>query len=372
MRFSIDRANLVRACSHLAGVFAGRTTVPILNNVMIEVHDDKATFTGNNLSQSLSITVPAKVAKGGSTTVEYHRLKSIADASPEGSEIDLDHDDAGNATVRAGRGRYKLFTLPPLDFPVFEFPENLTAFTLHGAEFERLLAPGYAVTEDDKRSYLCGIYMHRKEKEQVLACVATDTHRLSYVEIPLPDDAEDVDDVDLILPVAAIKILKSMVSDDPATIKTDGRKFAVSFERGGMKILFATKLVDGTYPEYQRIIPARSDVSFVVRAEPMLRAIKRALIVQDERSASIDLSVSEGKVAISTKSKSGMEATDEVDCDWAGEPVEMRFNGRYLTDAISNMDEDEIEVVVYGPGMPVRIEVPGDEGRVDILAQQGR
>lgn len=367
MRFSIDRANLVRACSHLAGIYVGRSTIPIANNVMLEADGELLTVTANNYSQSMSITVPARIAKGGATTVEYHKLKSIADASAEGAEIDFSYDEEDRrATVRAGRGRYNLFTLPAIDFPVFAFPDNAASFTLHGAELERLLGTGYIAPEDKTRGYINGVHLHAKE--ETIAAVTTDGDRLSYAEIPMPEGSGDISDLAITLPNEAVKVLNGLLSDDSVRIDFDDNKLAVTIERGQVEIRFATKLVYGSYPDYERVIPPRSNHKFVVSTEAMMLAVKRAMIVRDDSSSSIRLSMDEGKVTVSGKSHTGMEAADEVDCDWAYEEFQIFMNGNYLAAALKNLNASEVEIMLTAPDMPIRIEVPGDNGRRDIVA----
>ena len=375
MRFSIERANLVRALSHLSGVYASRNTIAIANNVLIEAHDGKAVFTANNYSQSMSVTVAGTAEKGGAATIEYQKLKGIADTTPEGAQVTIEYDEEAEiATVRAGRGRYKLFSLPARDFPVFEFPENVTAFELYGAELETLLAVGHAAANDDQRHYLSGIYLHRDGKD--LIAVATDTHRISLAETRFPDadeDAEVAAEIGVIVPLASVKILRGLVSDDIAALRTDGLKLAVTFERGGVTIRFATKLVEGTYPEYRRLIPARGKTSFTVTTERMLTAIKRATIIQNGGSSAVQISLTEGKVAVSARGDNGMEAVDEVDCDWAEGEETFTFNARYLVSALANMNVEEVEFVKcdHGGRAVIAIEIPGDASRREVIAQQG-
>jgi DNA polymerase-3 subunit beta len=367
MRFSVDCNVLTRACTNLADIAAMRTVIPILNNVKLEAAGGKLTITANNLDQSMAITVQANVEAEGATTVEYRRLQSIASIAAEGADIFFsDEREEGRAEIKTGKSRYKLLTLPAADYPVFEMPEQTLSVPLRGAELERLLSVWYAAADEEARPYLNGIYVHRTTDG--LGAVATDGHRLALVEIDLPEGAEDIDRLGVILPNATVKILRRLVSDDRALFETDDRKVVVTFERAGMVISFVSKLIEGTYPDFGRTIPARQDGRTVsIATDPLITAVKRAMIAQDGKSSSVRLLLNEGRLSLSARSDAGIEAADTVDCDWAGEEFELFLNGRYLLASVNGLDAKEVELTVKRADYPVRMEIPGVQGRTDVI-----
>lgn len=367
MRFSVERENLVRATSHMSGIAAARGPVPILSNLLLEASSDRLTVTANNLDMTISVSVPAKVAEMGATTVEFHRLKSIAETASPGAEVTVSStEEGGRAEIRAGRARHKLLTLPASDFPKFKAPDSPTRFTLRGAEMEKLLSVAYATPAEDKtRFYLEGVFLHRKEHG--LAGVATDGHRLAFAEVPLPDDLDDVDVMSVIVPNEAVKILRGLASDDLAVFEVDREKIAVTFDRGGLSIRFASKLVEATYPDYGRVIPQLKAGRLLVTTEAIALAVKRAMIAQDAKTSALKVTVAEGRVSFAARSDAGTEATDEVDCDWTGDAHEFGINGRYLLASIGGLGTKELQIAINRDGGPIRLETPGDEGRFDII-----
>lgn len=375
MRFSVDRANLVRACSHMSGIVLARNVIPILNNVLLEAKGDVLTVTGNNLNMTISVSVPAKVAEEGSTTVEYHKLKSVADTASEGAELSCEAlADASQMTVKAGRSRHRLLTLPAIDFPRFEMPDSAARFSLRGAEFERLLSVGYAAPSEDKaHPYLECVYLHRSVGG--LAAVATDGHRLAFAEVSAPEGADDLrrvipkqeDGHGVLVPSDAVKILRGLVSDDVAVIEVDESKIAVTWERGGLALRFASKLVDGTYPDYRRVIPGRDGKCFTIAAEPLAAATKRAMIALDGSSAGIHVTLSDGKLELRSRNNMGGEASDEVDCDWGAGAFETSVNARYLLATLAGLGSKEVEIRMADPFIAFRFDVPGDDRRVDVV-----
>lgn len=367
MRFSIDRASLVRACNHLSGIYVGRTVVPITNNALLQAEREQLVITANNYAQSMSITIPAKVEEQGATTVEYHKLKSIADVSPEGSELSLiDDSENGRAEIRAGRSRYKLFTLPACDFPIFEFPDTAGRIVFRGAELERLLSVAYAAIDDRTRPFLNGVYLHRRADG--FGAVATDGHRLAFAEVPAPETMEDIDELGVIIPSPAVKMLQGLLSDDAVRLDADKNKIAATFDRGSVIIRFASKLVEGTYPDFGRLIPPRTDRNFSIQTDPLGLAVKRAMIAKDDKTTAVALDLFDGGVTVSARNTTSGEAADEVGCSWEAGEFRIGFNGNYLLASLNGMAAKELEFhMPANANNALRIEVPGDAGRVDVI-----
>ncbi|NIJ40392.1 DNA polymerase-3 subunit beta [Parvibaculum indicum] len=384
MRFSIDRANLLRACHHVSGIVKGRSDVLILSNLkLVAEHGGdqggehgRLTVTASNMDMCMSVTVPARVEEPGEVTAPAAKMKSIADTAPEGAEISCSTGDGDRMQVRAARARFNVLTLPAADFPVFEGPRRAVAFSLHGVEAERLLSVSYAAGETDGRAYLDGVFLHIENG--ALAAVATNGHVFAYAEIPLPDGAAalaegetaegGVEHAGVNIPLPAVKVMQSLISDDRVAFDIDDNKVEIEIERGSTLIRFASKLRnENKYPAYTRALPPPGGRSVTVDANLFAAAIRRCLVAKDDKGNAMKVRLEGEIMTLSFRSRDGYEANDTLDVEWEGDPFEIGFNYRYVLDTLTGMGAKELTMSFTDPGGPSRVDVPGDEGRRNVI-----
>jgi DNA polymerase-3 subunit beta len=349
MKATIHRTDLLKTLSHVQSVVERRNTIPVLSNVLIDAADGRMVVSATDLDLQVKETVQATVDRAGRTTVSAHMLYDIVRKMPDG-EITLD-EEAGRMLVRAGRARFTLPTLPADEFPEIAAGDLPHTFTIQSKELARIIqSVRFAMSSEETRYYLNGIFMHIRTNPsgKDLAAVATDGHRLSLYSIALPEGSENVPDV--IVPKKCVgelnKILDSI--DVPVIISVSDRK--VRFDLGGL--VFVSKVIDGTYPDYRRVIPSDNDKTIVVSSDVLAEGIDRCSTVATEKTRAIKIGVEKGKLVLSVTSPENGTATEEVEADYDGSPMEIGFNSRYLLDILERSRGQEVEILMKDPAAP--------------------
>lgn len=332
MRLTIERAALQKALSHVQSVVERRTTIPILSNVMIEADEGSLSLTATDMDIAIVEKVTAEVASPGTTTLSAHMLYDIVRKLPEGSQIELDGgNNGGRMELRAGRSRFALPTLAAAEFPVMTGGELPHSFVLSADVLRDLVdRTKFAMSSEETRYYLNGIYIHVMDVDgiAVLRAVATDGHRLARVEIPQPEGAAGMPGV--IVPRKTVLELRKLIEDSDAifSISLSDTKIRFAFDN----VILTSKLVDGTFPEYQRVIPEGNDKAMEVDCKPFAEAVDRVSTISTEKSRAVKVSLDQGILVLSASSPDSGTATEELEVSYDSSPLEIGFNSRYLLD----------------------------------------
>ncbi|CAH2600508.1 Beta sliding clamp [Rhodovastum atsumiense] len=343
MRLKAERATLLKALAHVQSVVEKRNTIPILANVMIAVRDGQLTLTATDMEIAVVEDITAETSRNGACTAPAATLYEIVRKLPEGAEVELDHP-GGDAqlTLRSGRYATSLVVLPTEDFP------SMTAGTLpHRFALPALALRGlidrtrFAISTEETRYYLNGIYLHAAEADgtPVLRAVATDGHRLARVEEPLPEGASGIPGV--IVPrktVGELRKLLDEVSSDVEIALSDTR---IQFKVG--PITLTSKLIDGTFPEYERVIPRDNDKVLRVGKKDFADAVARVAAISSERSRPVKMALNRDLLVLSASSPDQGTATEELDADhvkYDAGPLEIGFQARYLNDITDQIAGD--------------------------------
>ena len=289
MKFSMERATLLKAVSQAQSVVERRNTIPILANVLIEAEGDTVMFRATDLDIEVVDKAPAQVEKAGATTVSAVMLHEIVRKLPDGALVTLTEDGAsGRLTVEAGRSNFSLATLPKEDFPVMASSEYSANFSAKASVLRRLFDKAkFAISTEETRYYLNGVYMHVAEAEdgRMLRCVATDGHRLARIDAPVPTGAEDMPGV--IVPRKTVGELRKLLDDDDMDIAVSVSETKVRFATPD--ITLTSKVIDGTFPDYTRVIPTSNTRRLEVDAADFAKAVDRVATVSSERSRAVKL-----------------------------------------------------------------------------------
>jgi DNA polymerase-3 subunit beta len=345
MKFKVDRAVLLKALAHVQSVVERRNTIPILANVMIAVRDGKLTLTATDMEIAIVEDVAADSVRNGACTAPAATLYEIVRKLPDGAVVELDCP-GGDAqlALRAGRYATSLVVLPTDDFPSMTAGTLPHKFALPAQTLRGLIdRTRFAISTEETRYYLNGIYIHQTESDgaKVLRAVATDGHRLARVEEPLPEGAGAMPGV--IVPrktVAELRKLLDEVTGDVEVALSDTR---IQFTVG--TVTLTSKLIDGTFPEYERVIPRDNDKVLRVGRADFAEAVARVAAISSERSRPVKLSLARDLLVLSASSPDQGTASEELDGDrvtYEAGPLEIGFQARYLndiTDQISNVVE---------------------------------
>ncbi|BAF87011.1 DNA polymerase III subunit beta [Azorhizobium caulinodans] len=355
MKVTVERAELLKSLSHVHRVVERRNTIPILANVLIRTGTNGLSLKATDLDLEVVETVPAEVGQDGATTVPAHVLYDIVRKLPDGSQVQLEAGgERGNLTVRAGRARFTLQTLPEADFPDLAAGDFSHSFKVKGAEFRRLVdKTQFAISTEETRYYLNGIYLHVADAAGTakLRAVATDGHRLAQAELDAPEGSAGLPGV--IVPRKTVAEIQKLLEDKDAEVTVSLSTTKIRVAVGA--IVLTSKLIDGTFPDYGRVIPAGNDKILLVDKSDFAAAVDRVSTVSSERGRAVKLSIQDGKLTLSVTNPDSGSATEELEVDYAAEPLDIGFNSRYLLDITSQLEGDTAELKLADPGSPTLV-----------------
>ena len=371
MKLSIERRDIASALGRIAGIVEPRTTIPILSNVLLTVDDDGLAMRVTDLERQAVARCSCKADRLGAVTVPAGVLDAIVRKVADGVEIDLDSDAATDVlNVRAGRSRFALRMLPADDFPSLDAGDAAVTFTLPASDLSRLFGKTrFAVSTDQTRYYLNGVYFHigasgKGGADRVLRCTSTDGHRLAQVDGALPGGAADMPGV--IIPRKTVNELCKLADASTDEVKVSVSLSRVTFEIGSVTL--TSKLIDGTFPDYQRVIPTANDRRLVVDRASFISAVDLvATMTTTERAASVRLRIDDGRVHLSTSCADGGSAAHDVDVEYAAEPLDIGFNAKYLAEVLSQLDGDNAALMLGNSGSPALISDPDGAGELYVL-----
>jgi DNA polymerase-3 subunit beta len=366
MKISVERAALLRATGRAQGVVERRTTIPILSNLLLEAEGDDLRLRATDLDIEVLETTPAKVERAGSTTVPAHLLHDIVRKLPDGALVSLDFDSAAERLrVAAGRSNFLLPTLPREDFPVMATGEYAVTWRARAPELRRLFEKtSFAISTEETRYYLNGVYLHLSDgaEGRMLRAVATDGHRLALVEAPAPAGVDEMPDV--IVPRKTVAELRKLLEDDEAEIEIGVSETKVRF--AGPDLALTSKVIDGAFPDYRRVIPKNNEKRMDVDPREFARAVDRVATVSAERSRAVKLALADGSLTLSVNSPETGSATDEIAVEYADDPLEIGFNAKYLLE-IAGQIEGTARFLFADPGAPTLVREGEDDSAVYVV-----
>ncbi len=357
MNIIIERAALLRSLGHIQSVVERRNTVPVLGNVLLNANGSELSLAATDLDLEIVEEVPAVIKRPGTTTAPAHTLYEIVRKLPDGAQIELDWDTGSTLlTLRSGRSQFKLGSLPARDFPQLTGSSFTHKFSLPAADLRSLIdRTRFAISTEETRYYLNGIYIHAGRavigsgpEISVLRAVATDGHRLARIELPLPEGAMGIPAV--IIPRKAVNEIRKLIDEAAAEIEVSlsENKVRVAFDA----IAITSKLIDGTFPDYERVIPVGNDKVMEVQAKPFAAAVDRVATISTEKSRAVKLVAHNNVVTISATSPEAGSATEEIEVRYSGPPLEIGFNARYLLDIVQQIESGDARFIMADAAAP--------------------
>ncbi len=369
MKLKADRATLLKALAHIQSVAEKLNTIPILANVLIAVRDGQLSLTATDMEIAVVESLAAASTRNGATTAPAATLYEIVRKLPDGAEVELDHA-GGDAqlTLRAGRYATSLVALPVEDFPAMTSGALPHRFRIAANELRGLIdRTKFAISTEETRYYLNGIYLHAADGDtgRVLRSVATDGHRLARVEVALPAGAEGMPGV--IVPRKTVNEVRKLLEEASGEIEIALADTRIQFTIGSVTL--TSKLIDGTFPEYERVIPAGNDKVLRVGKKDFADAVARVSAISSERSKPVKLSLARDLLVISASSPEQGNATEELDADhvkYDFGPLEIGFQARYLNDITDQID-GEVEFRFSDGAAPTVVRDAGDASALYVL-----
>lgn len=344
-----------------------RNTIPVLSNVRIEALDDGISFKATDMDTEITEMADAKITEKGATTAPAHMLYDIVRKLSDGSQVELIYpDDKGQITIVSGRSKFSLSTIAVEDFPVISGDKLPTSFVMAKDELKDVIdRTQFAMSTEETRYYLNGLFMHAKTdgKAEVLRIVATDGHRLACVESPLPKGAKDLKGV--IIPRKTVTEIRKLLDDNSVeNVKIEVSENKVRFSI--TDITLTSKLIDGTYPDYERVIPTDNDKSLELDVKALSAAVDRVSVVA-ERTRAIKMLTNPNKVTIVTSSPDLGSASEDLEAQYDHESLEIGYNFRYLLDILAEIKGESVKISFADASSPSVIHDTADASAIYVL-----
>ncbi|MEM0898863.1 MAG: DNA polymerase III subunit beta [Pseudomonadota bacterium] len=367
MRVTLERSNLLKSLGHVHRVVERRTTIPILSNVLLNAAENTLKLNATDLDIEINEAVAAEVAQSGATTVSAHLLHDIVRKLPDGAQVMLStNEDGATMTVSSGRSNFKLQCLPQADFPQLAAGTFSHSFTIDNGKLKLLIdRTQFAISTEETRYYLNGIYLHTLEQDGnlTLRAVATDGHRLARCETAAPSGSDGMPGI--IVPRKTVGELQKLVDDPEGTLTVELSDSKIRFTIGS--VVLTSKLIDGTFPDYQRVIPTGNDKSMVVDRSTFTSAVDRVSTVSSERGRAVKLAMSDGQLVLTVNNPDSGSATEELAIEYSADPIEIGFNAKYLLDIAAQLSSSEVSFQLADAGSPTLILDTGNAEALYVL-----
>ncbi|MEM9667502.1 MAG: DNA polymerase III subunit beta [Pseudomonadota bacterium] len=360
MKLTLERSNLLDALSHVQNVVERRNTIPILSNVLLTADGDGLKLTATDLDIEAVDTAEASVSDPGSVTAPAHTLFDLVRKLPSGAEVSLEFmAENQRLAIKSGRTDFALPTLPASDFQTMQDDVDGTKFAIDAEALRRLIdKTRFAISTEETRYYLNGVYLHSTDGDdgKVLRAVATDGHRLALAEASAPAGAEALSGV--IIPRKAIGEVRRLIDGLDADIGIEVSDAKIVFRAG--RAVLTSKLIDGSFPDYARVIPQGNDKKLTINNKAFEAAVDRVATVSAERSRSVKMSLDDDKLTLAVNHAETGQGNEELEASYGSEAMEVGFNAKYLLDIAGQVEADEAEFLFNDPASPALVLDPGD------------
>ena len=370
MEIKANSSDLLKALNHIHGIVEVRHTLPILSNIVLSAENNELSLSSTNLDIFCSDKIDAEIVNSGEISVPAITFFEIVKRLPSGSDVILSMGDEDTELIlKCGRSKFNLSTLKTEDFPILSDKDLSTNFVISADELSRMIdKTKFAISNEETRYYLNGIFFHKAESNSIkfLRAVATDGHRLAQYDIPLPQGAEKI--TGIIIPKKTVFELRKVLDDADGDVSVSLNENKIKFSFNNLKII--SKVIDGTFPDYTKVIPQNNDKKFKTNNSELKNAIDRVSAVainEETKSKAIKLTIENNKLNLSVESQSKGSAKEEIDISYSNEKVDIGFNSRYLLDICNEVDGDEIDVNLLDSISPAIILDKTDENLFFVL-----
>jgi DNA polymerase III subunit beta len=365
MRVVVERSLFLKALNHVQSVVERRNTIPILSNVLVHAQGQTIKLTATDLDVEIVETITAEVKREGAVTVSAHMLYDIVRKLPDGAQLELDQSgDQGRVQVVAGKSRFALQALPASDFPDLARGDFGNTFEVPAASLRQLIERvRFAISTEETRYYLNGIYLHDVADGPCLRAVATDGHRLAQTQIDRPEGAAGMPGV--IVPRKTVQEVSKLLDGVDSTVTLSLSTSKIQFAFGNL--ILTSKLIDGTFPDYERVIPRNNDKMLEVDRKTFADAVDRVSTISLEKSRAVKLAVSDNRITLAVNNPDSGSAEEEVPAVYESDAMEIGFNSRYLLDVANQVGGDSMTFELQDAGSPTVVRDPADKLSLYVL-----
>jgi DNA polymerase III subunit beta len=356
MKVTVEQSTLLKSLAHVHRVVERRNTIPILSNVLLRAAGGSLQLKATDLDIEVVETLSADAQVDGAITVPAHTLYDIVRKLSDGAQVSLETGiDASQLIIKSGRSRFQLQALPEQDFPDMAAGDLSHTFSIASKELQRLIEKTqFAISTEETRYYLNGIYVHTVDTDAgvMLRAVATDGHRLARSEMPSPAGAAGMPGV--IVPRKTVSEVQKLVSEYEGEVAVALSTAKIRFAVG--TVVLTSKLIDGTFPDYTRVIPVANDKRLVVERADFTRSVDRVSTISSERGRAVKLSLTDGKLTLTVNNPDAGNAVEEIEVDYDAGNIDIGFNARYLLDIANQLEGDTTLFKLADPSSPTLIQ----------------
>ena len=355
MNIKINREVLIKPLSSVVGIVEKRQALPILSNLLLVGNANKLTFTATDLEMQTSLNIDTKIETDFEITISARKLFDITRALPENSELDFQINES-RVNVKAGKSKFNLQTLPSKDYPLLKKNDSESvSVKLSQNKLKGLLKQvDFAMAQQDIRYYLNGLLF--EIQGQKLNIVGTDGHRLSFTSTKLDDSYEKKE---VIIPRKTIMELIKLLDDSDEVVELEILNQQVTFKFGDIFII--TKVIDGKFPDYNRVIPVGYENGFLIDRQMLLNAMQRASILSNEKYRGIRLVLSENNMQLITTNSEQEEAQEDIEISYNKEAIDIGFNVTYLIDVLNNIQFDQLSFTFKDSNSSCLVTIPNND-----------
>ena len=350
MKFFVEKNLFLKALGHGQSVVEKKTTIPVLSHILISAENDVLCLTSTDFDLSLVETIPAKIDRSGSVCVSAHLLFDIVKKLSDRSLIEIEAMDNNQIVIRSGRSKFELSYLPSEDFPQITKAELTHTIEMPTRYLKEMIQKTESsMSVDESRYNVCGIFMHciLVAGALRLRAVATDYHRMACVELDAPESAEGMPEI-IIGRKAVMEIKKLLdIAGEKVLFKVSENRIEIDFEKDGYKAVLSSRLVEGTYPDYQTALTFHQDKVLIVPREEFVTVVDRVGTVVSQNVRAIKITLSNNQAVLSVVSQEFGSAVEEMDVEFnSPTPVDLAINVKYLLDVAQTIEEDELEFLI--------------------------
>ena len=352
MKFKIVRSDFFKTLSHLQGIVDKKNSLPILSNILIEAKVDKLTLSSTDMDISIIETIDCNVLEDGSTTINSQILYDIVRKIDDNSEIEIISNDGKLLTLRADGSRFSLACLPKEDFPIIDQDNSGNTIKINSKIIFKLIdKTKFAISNEETRYFLNGLYFNitKIQSNSVVTLVGTDGHRLSKFSHNIEDSIDQVSGV--IIPKKTIYELSKLLSeiDRDVFISISSNKIIFNINN----IIFISKLIDGSFPDYERVIPKDNSNILKINREILLSAVDRVSTIANEKSPVIKFKLLQNVLNLNAINNENSTASEDLEINYNGDEIEIGFNSKYIMDIVNNLEDEEISILLKDNTSPI-------------------
>ena len=355
MKFTVDRETLLKPLQQVIGVVERRQTLPVLGNLLMVAGNNGLVITATDLEVEIQSRVAIEIDEPGEITLPARKLVDICKALPEGAKVQFSINDQ-KAQIRSGKSRFTLATLPAADFPLVETIKGDCSFTIPQSRLKELIErTQFSMAQQDVRYYLNGLML--EISNGLLRGVATDGHRLALCDMPVDIRVSETRQV--IVPRKGIQELLRLLENNDELVQVDVGSNHIGISNADIR--FSSKLVDGRFPDYDRVVPKGGDKLVLADRELLRQALSRTSILSNEKYRGIRLNLEKNIIKIQAHNPEQEEADEEFEVDYTGTGLEIGFNVTYLLDVLSSVRSDHVEITLSDSNSSCLMREPGTE-----------